>query len=275
MTERMKQISDFRSRYDFHATPFTRELDIGQRFRRPVFDEPLEALLDVVDGRRSATLLGPAGSGKTGLLRALTHELPEARYRVHYVAVGGLSKRDMCREIACAVGCEPAGSYPMLVRRLKERFRNCTETDGLRPVLLVDDAHELRPEVLGMFKLLTNFAMDSKLVVSVVLCGQLPLKDLLRRDALEDIARRMAHYAVLRPLSRDEAKSYVEHRCTIAGAGTVPFDGHAFDALYEIARGNLRATDHLALKALQVGHLKDCDVIDSNHVVEARKLLWP
>jgi general secretion pathway protein A len=268
-------MKDFHSRYGFHSTPFTRELDIKQRFRLPFFDETLDALVHTMDLRMLGALIGPAGTGKTALMRALSDCLPDARYRVSYLKVGGLGKRDMCREIASAVGCEPAGTFPTLFRRVQERFRQCADTDGLRPVLLVDEAHELKPEVLGLFKVLTNFDMDSRLVVSVVFCGQARLRTLLRRDALEDIARRVAHYATLRPLSRAEAKAYIAHRCTIAGASTVPFDGPAHDALYEIARGNLRATDNLALKSIELAHLANADVADSNHVVEARKMLWP
>src|SRR3712207_8394481 len=58
-----------------------------------------------------------------------------------------LSKRDMCREIAVACGAQPAGSYPMLVRRLQERFEATAHQEGRRPVLLLDESHELRPDV--------------------------------------------------------------------------------------------------------------------------------
>jgi type II secretory pathway predicted ATPase ExeA len=57
------------------------------------------------------------------------------------------------------------------------------------------------------------------------------------------MARRILHYATLRPLSRDETAKYIEHRVTIAGAPLCPFDASALDALYEIGRGNLRSTD--------------------------------
>ena len=52
-----------------------------------------------------------------------------------------------------------------------------------------------------MLRLLTNFEMGSRLVVSIVLAGQSGLAAMLRRDEMEDIARRIAHYATLRPLS--------------------------------------------------------------------------
>ena len=52
-------------------------------------------------------------------------------------------------------------------------------------------------------------------------------------------------------------------------------DERAFDALFEIAHGNLRATDHLALKSLEIALLAGAKLADANHVAEARKALWP
>jgi type II secretory pathway predicted ATPase ExeA len=271
----MVKIQDFRSRFGFHATPFTREIAIQDRFALPFFDEAIDAVLRTLDARMSCAVIAPSGTGKTSVLRAVVSLLPEARYRTHYVKVTGLSKRDMCREIACAIGLPPAGTYPTLVRKLQEHFVATTDSGGLRPVLVLDEAHDLRPDVLGMTRLLTNFDMDSRLVLGVVLAGQPKLRDMLRKDDLEDVARRMAHYATLRTLSREELGRYIEHRCTIAGASTVPFDAAAVDALFEIGRGNLRATDQLARKALELAHDQDRDVCEPTHVAHARKLLWP
>jgi general secretion pathway protein A len=256
--------------------PFTREIDVAECFSLDMLGEALQALVRVLDQRMSAALIAPAGTGKTTLLRALvaTH-LPEARYRVHYVEVSGLSKRDMCREIALAAGVSPAGSFPLLVRNLQTRFANTAETDGLRSVLILDNAHELRPDTLGMLRVLTNYDMDSRLVLSIILAGQPPLRDLLRRDSLDDVARRLAHYATLRPLSRTEIGTYIEHRCAIAGAAKALLDAKAVDAIYEIGRGNLRATDQLARKTIEVAHDHGADVADHTHVVQARKVLWP
>ena len=266
---------DLRSRFGFHQTPFTREVKVKDRFPHKDYQRELAALIEAVEQRTSCALIAPAGTGKTALLRALKDALPDARYRVHYVKVTELSKRDMCREIAAAMGLPPAGTYPMLVRRLQERFVECTDTDGLRPVLILDEAHDLRVEVLAMLRIITNFEMDSRLVLSIVLTGQPKLRDLLRRDDLDDVAKRLVHYAQLRCLSRDESREYLAHRCRVAGAPTLPFDEGALDAIFEIGRGNLRATDNLALKALSIAHEEDQDVCDSRHVAHARKLLWP
>jgi len=271
----MLKLQDFRSRFGFHSTPFTREIAVKDRFTLEGFEEALEALVRTLDARMSCALIAPSGTGKTALLRAVIARLPEARYRTHYVKVTGLSKRDMCREICQAAGVEPAGTYPALVRKLQERFVECADSSGLRPVLILDEAQDLRPETLAMLRVLTNFDMDSRLVLSLLLCGQPRLRELLRRDDLEDVARRLSHYATLRTLSRAELAAYVEHRCTIAGAAGVPYDETALDALFEIGRGNLRATDELARKSLEIAHAADRDVCGAGEVAGARKVLWP
>ncbi len=270
----MKKTKDFISRFGFHTTPFTCEIRVKDHYLNESYKEPLEHLYGAVEKRMSAALIAPAGTGKTSLLRALVARLPETRYRIHYVKVADLSKRDLCREITVAADTDPAGNYPTLVRRLQERFAGSLDIDGLRPVLLLDEAHDIRPEVLGVLRILTNFDMDSRLVVSIVLAGQSPLGKMLRSQKLEDVARRLAHCATLRLLSRAETKTYIQHRCRIVGASKCPFDQGAIEAIYEIGRGNFRATDHLALKSLEIAHKQKCNVGDSSHVTQARSMLW-
>jgi len=266
---------DVRSHFGLHATPFTRELDIGKRWRHPQYEEVRVDLRGVVEQRQSGALIAPAGTGKTALLRGLVAELPEARYRVHYVKVTDLSKRDLCREVALALGCEPAGFFGALVAKVQGRCQALLEQDSLRPVLIIDEAHEIRPHVLGVLRVLTNFEMDSKLVISVLLVGQPPLRELLRREELEAVSRRLSHYAILRLLSRDESRAYVQHRLDIVGARQALFDDQAYDAIYEAAQGNLRATDCLALKALEEAARLTLPIVGAELVVRARQKVWP
>jgi len=266
---------DIRSRYNLHSLPGSREIPVEHHFRLGFYEEALEALHANIEQRQTGALIAPAGTGKTQLTRALVERLPEARYRVSYVKVTDLSKRDMCREIARSVGAKPAGTYPSLVARVQERFADATDTEGLRPLLILDEAHDMRPDVLAMLRILTNFDMDSRLVLSVLLVSQPPLATMLRSEALEAVARRIAHYATLRTLTREETADYVRHRCTVAGATTVPFDDRSLDAIYEIGAGNMRATDRLTVKALEMAQRADKDVGGATHVIDARRVLWP
>jgi len=266
---------DLRAHFGLHAIPMTREIAVGDRWKHDVYEEALADTQAMVAQRMSAAVIGPSGSGKSGVLRSLADSLPEARYRVHYVKVTDLSKRDFCREVAAALGCSPAGYYGALVRTIQQRCQTLLDQESLRPVILLDEAHDIRPDVLAILRVLTNFEMDSRLVVSVVLAGQSALRQLLRRDDLEAVARRIANYASLRLLSRKETRQYVEHRLAIAGAKTDLFDASAHDALYEAAQGNLRATGRLALKSLEIAAAQGCQVVGADQVVTARQRVWP
>jgi general secretion pathway protein A len=271
-----QEISDVKlSTFGFRKTPFTREITDEERWPLPHQNEVVDALEEAVVERMSCALIAPAGCGKTVALRALRERLPEARYQHRYVKVTGLSKRDLCKEIASVCGLTPAGSYPALVRKLQDSFVYRTSTDGIRPILVLDEAHDLRLDSLAMLRVITNFEMDSKLVLSVVLAGQPPLRTMLARAECEAIAQRLAHFATLRLLSREEARAYVEHRCTLAGAKSDPFDESAHEAIFEMSRGNLRAIDRLSLKALQLAAKAGASAVCSAHVIAARQQLWP
>lgn len=266
---------DMLAHFDFRKMPFTQEIRAEEHLDLPLFNEALADLLKAAERRMCAAIISPPGTGKTSLLRLLDYRLPDTRYRIHYVKVTCLSKRDFCREIAAACGIEPVGTYPNLVRKLQEHWQTSSAIDGLRPMMILDEAHDIRTEVLAILRILTNFEMDSRMVLSFILAGQPPLKVALSRDELEDVARRIATYVTLRVLSRDETQTYIEHRCAIAGAATNPFDTSSIEAIYEMSRGNMRSIDFLAIKALEHAADAKAKAVSSGHVVAARRKLWP
>jgi len=261
--------------FGLHHLPFTRELSIADRFRHPQYDELVEDLRQLVEHRLSAALIAPAGTGKTVVLRTLKEALPEARYRTHYMKVTDLSKRDFCREIASAIGAKSAGYYGALVRQIQNRCETLMATESLRPLLLIDECHDARPDVLAILRVISNFEMDSRLVVSMVLSGQGPLRTMLRRDHLEDVSRRLALVGTLRLLSRSETQDYIEHRLRLVGGQTDLFDPHAHEAIFEATQGNLRAIDRLAMRALQLAAGAGDKIADAGVVTRARAQVWP
>jgi type II secretory pathway predicted ATPase ExeA len=261
-------------RFHFTTPPFTRELRLEHRFKAPHMDEEVSALKRVIESRQSAALVAPAGAGKTLVLRALLGSLSEARYRTTYLKLTDISARDMCRQIAAALGVTPASQYPSLVRAIETQLRQGFIEQGKRQVIVFDEAHDLRNEFLRMIRIITNFDMDSKLVVSVILCGQPPLKDTLLMPQMEDIRQRLVYYGELRLLTREETRAYVEHRCRIAGAAKNPFDPQAVEALFEVTRGNPRAIDKLATASLLATNQAGRDIVDSSDVASARASQW-
>lgn len=260
---------DLLAHFGLRAMPFTREIRTRDHFPVEEHEVAKKALLQEVQRRGSGALDGPAGCGKTALSRSFIDELPEARYKVYYLLAGDLGVRDACRVISQELGVEPSGSRPTLLRRVKEALLRNPDERGVHPVLLFDDAHEIKLEVLSLVKSITNFDMDSRLVVSVLLVGQPKLRTLLRRVELEDVAGRLGVHASLGNLSREAALRYVEHRITVAGGRRVPFETTALEALYELAGGNLRALDTVALRSLELAYVEGDEVVDAAHVQAA------
>jgi type II secretory pathway predicted ATPase ExeA len=266
---------DLCTHFGLHHLPFTREIAVADRWPHPQYDTLADQIRAIVEHRLSAAIVSAAGLGKTVVLRVVDDALPQARYRTHYIKVTDLSKRDICREIATALGAKSAGYYGALVRSIQERCLTLAEQESVRPVIILDDCHDARPDVLAVLRVLANFEMDSRLVVSLVLAGQGDLRTMLRRDKLEDVSRRISLFGTLRPLSRDETTEYIDHRLRLVGGSSDLFDRHALDAVYEATQGNLRAIDTLALRALQLAADCDVKVIDTRIVIAARAQVNP
>lgn len=267
--------TDLRSHFGLTAIPFTREISTRDRWMHAQYDESAQALLSAIEKRQSAALIAPAGCGKTMVLRTLVDRLPEARFRTHYVKVTDLSKRDFCRELCDACGARRAATYGSLVRSLQAHLGALVDEDSLRPVLVIDEAHDMRPDVLAILRVLTNFEMDSKLIVSIVLCGQPPLRTLLRRPQMEAVSRRIVYYGTLRTLTREEVPDYIRHRLHVTGLDRDVFNDEALDAVFEATQGNLRAIDRLATRAMEITCRGEAAHITPDHVVEARQTVWP
>ncbi|MHB1951866.1 MAG: ExeA family protein [Acidiferrobacteraceae bacterium] len=261
-------------RFRFTSAPFSKELRVDGRLKLDFIEHELKCLKAVVDDRRSAAIVAPAGVGKSVTLRALMASLPEIRYKVHYFKLTDISARDLCRQVALFIGAAPAGSFPALVRGIEERFRAGYDGGGMRQLLIFDDAHEMRPDGLRLLRLLTNFDMDSRHVISIILAGQPPLKRQLTNQENEDIHQRLAHFGELRPLTRDESKTYVDHRLKLVGAARPVFSPQALEALYEVTSGNMRAIDEIARAALSFAGGEGRDIVEPVDVATARARRW-
>lgn len=258
----------------YSKKPFTREISVKDCFNLPQYEDAVNSLYSSVEDRNITTLISPAGGGKTVVLRSLKERLSVARYQVGYIKVTDLSQRDMCREIAHTIGAKPSSLFYSLVRNIQDCFSESYKDRGIKPVLLIDEAQDMRAETMSILKLLTNFDMDSKLIVSIVLSGQPKLKEVIKREDLIDIAQRIFHHVELRLLTKDEMLAYMRHRCHVSNLSPFPFDEAAVSVIFEISRGNMRVVDYLALKSIEIAMGKKLGSIGQELVLEAKKSLW-
>lgn len=264
---------DVRAHWGLSGSPFTREIEPHRMWRQPGLDDLVRDLEAVVSARDSAAVVAPSGTGKTALIRRLLDCLPEARYRVADIKVTSVGNRDLYRSLARALGIEPSGTWPALLEGLQAHAKALATTEARRTVLIIDEAQDMRPQVLATLRMLTNFRLDSELLISLILVGDSGLEALLHRPDMEALRSRLASVVRLRLLSRAETRSYVDHRLDIVGARSQILDDSAVEAVYDFTRGNIRAVDHLCRTALDLAARDGLKTVDAGTVTAARKKL--
>lgn len=264
---------DVQAHFGLSGHPFTREIATQKMWRQPGLDDLVRDLEATVSARDSAAVIAPSGAGKTALIRRLVAALPEARYRVADIKVTSVGNRDLYRSLARALGIEPSGTWPALLESLQTHAHSLATTEARRTVLIIDEAQDMRPQVLATLRMLTNFRLDSELLISLILVGDSGLEALLHRPDMEALRSRLACVVRIRLLSRSETRSYIDHRLDIVGARSRVLDDSAVEAVYDFTRGNIRAVDHLCRTALDLAARSALDTVDAGTVTAARKKL--
>lgn len=231
----------------FSITPNPDYLYLGSRHR--------EALAHLVYGVRERAgfvqLTGEVGTGKTLLTRALLDRVP-AHVDVALVYRPGGTVADFVIAILRELGVTPPTrrhSVRALVDRLNEHLLRA-HARGRTTVLLIDEAQNLRPELIEQLRLLTNLETASEKLLQIVLVGQPELDRLLRRPDLRQVSQRIAARYHLLPLTRAETAAYVQHRLRVAGASGALFTRGALFWLHRASGGVPRLINLIADRAL-------------------------
>ena len=87
-------------------------------------------------------LTGEPGSGKTSALRNLCDALPEPEYRIVYICDTSVTPAAVYRNLAAALGLEPARHRDALWRQLEITIEQLVDVDveGVIPILVLDES---------------------------------------------------------------------------------------------------------------------------------------
>lgn len=212
--------------------------------------EALAALRVGLTGRRGLMVMtGEVGTGKTTLLYALLHALPES-VRSAYVANTTLGFPGVLRLALDDFGVTAAaGDGVDMLRALNGFLRGCAET-GDSAVLIVDEAHGLPDDAFEQLRQLSNFETFSHKLLQIVLVGQPELEARLAEPGLRALADRVAVHCRLTPLGLRESRAYIDHRLRCAGRSAEVFDPEARDLLLHASAGVPRRINMLCDTAL-------------------------
>ena len=258
----------YESYWGLREKPFRKTPDPRYLFLNETYEEALERLLFAVEEMELALLTGEVGSGKTLLTRALVDRVG-AKYEVGMILNPRLSPRQFLRTVAAELGVgAPRFHSSDLLEQIHERLLGLDE-EGRAALLIVDEAHLIPGKpTFEEIRLLTNFQLDDRNLIAIVLVGQPELRERLRHRAYRALTQRIGATFQLVPLGVEDTRAYVAHRLAVAGAQRPIFSADAVARLHAAASGIPRVLNHLATQALLEGMARSAREVDAR-VVEA------
>ena len=150
---------------------------------------------------------------------------------------------------------------------LRERWIAHLESTRRRPVLLIDEAQEMRPAVLSELRLLASARFDSQPLLCVILAGDARLIEKLRREELIPLGSRIRTRLATEHASRDELLACLNH--VLAGAGNASLmTAQLRHTLCDHAAGNYRILSTMAAELLAAAAQRDLPQLDEKLYLE-------
>jgi type II secretory pathway predicted ATPase ExeA len=255
--------------FGFTRLPFDQKLNADQLFRAPALDELHSRLGFLIETRGIGLLTGEPGSGKSTALRRLRDSLHPEKVRTVYLHDTAVNPADFFRQLALGLGIEPHWSRALVLRSVQQEITRLVNDRHLTVLLVIDEADHLRPDLLALLPLLTNFDWDGQNHLALLLAGQSGLRNKLRLAHLEPLAQRITVRYALPRLDRAATRLYLEHRLRLAGVDRPLFDEPALESLFAASGGLMRQVDSLAHHALAAAALSRARLVDADHVLRA------
>jgi type II secretory pathway predicted ATPase ExeA len=211
----------------------------------------LEALLYAIQHEEGIVkVVGEVGSGKTMLCRVLIERLPQNVETV-YLANPSFTRDEILTAVAEELKIEFSPERVTIALRALQDRLIASYAQGKRTVILIDEAHAMPEETLEQVRLLSNLETHRHKLLQIVLFGQPELDEVLGLPTMRQLKDRITHSFRMRPLSPEEAATYLTFRMRAAGyRGPDVFAPGAVAAIARAASGLSRRLNILADKAL-------------------------
>ncbi|MFP5260725.1 MAG: ExeA family protein [Blastocatellia bacterium] len=242
--------------YGLKEMPFGLTPDPGYIFKTESHLEVLATVKYGVEQNKGLIVVtGEVGCGKTTILRAALQSFGEEVLAV-YIFNPFLTMTEFFQQLVMEMEIQVPRriSKPELLATLG-RFLAGRHSQGLRTVLIVDEAHGLPLALLEEVRLLLNFETNSEKLLQVILSGQPELDEVLNRTELRQLKQRVSLRSAIKPLSIFEINKYVRFRLKQAGAENVNlFDGAAIKLVGQVSQGIPRVINNICDNALLYGY---------------------
>lgn len=216
-----------------------------------------------------ALISGESGTGKSVALRIVAQRLAALRD----VVVGVLERpqsrtADFYRELGdiFSVKLAPSNRWGGF-RALRERWKSHVASSRIKPVLLIDEAQEMAPEVLSELRILSSADFDATSLLTVVLAGDGRLLERLRQEDLIPLGTRIRTRLQTEVATREELSQLLTHALSKAGNATL-MTAELRDTLVDHSAGNYRLLMNMSAELLAHGMVHEAQQLDEKFYLE-------
>jgi type II secretory pathway predicted ATPase ExeA len=255
--------------WNLRWNPFTPELPRDALFVTPKIESFAWRVEQLVQEGGFALISGESGTGKSVALRIVAQRLSALRdVMVGVVERPQSNGADFYRELAdiFSVQLRPSNRWGGF-RALRERWKAHVASTRIKPALLVDEAQEMHPSVLSELRILASADFDATSLLTVILCGDGRLLELLRQEELVPLGTRIRTRLHTEPASREELLALLRHALAKAGNASL-MTPQLMDTLVDHAAGNYRVLMTLGADLLAHGLAHEAEQLDEKLYLE-------
>ncbi|MFQ3675103.1 MAG: AAA family ATPase [Endomicrobiia bacterium] len=249
--------------------PFENTPDPKFFYNSQQHEEALARMLYVIrEGKGAGLLTGVYGCGKTLLSRSIFKELEQDIYKIALITNPRLDDVEMLRMVTHSLGSGteiPTRKADVLIK-LENILKN-NLSDGRKTVIIIDEAHVIEQrEIFEEIRLLLNFQLEDKFLLTILLLGQPELKD--KVEEIKQLNQRIVMKYHLTQLNREEVENYIFHRLSVAGLKEKIFSSEVIDIIFERSGGIPRRINQICDTILLAAYGQSTKVVTKELVKE-------
>ncbi len=243
--------------------PFENVPDPSFLYESPQHKEALSRMLYGISRRKGCVMLtGEIGSGKTTLSRTLIQRLPRENFEIALIENPRLTPLLFVQEIIYQFSGENLNQKKNQQIHHLNRILYKNMSEDKDSVIIIDEAQLVKSkETFEELRLLLNFQLNDRFLLTLLLIGQPELKELV--SEIPQFEQRVAIKYHLQNLSFDEMVRYIEFRLKRAGVNRNIFTVEAMEKIFNYSNGTPRKINNICDMGLLVGWSDKSKYVDS------------
>jgi len=254
--------------FDLKENPFGTTPDPRFLYKGKAHREALAYLAYGVFRKKGfLAISGEVGIGKTTIIRAFVQTFHPC-LEVAFILNTKVDFRELLYMLLVDFGIEIENDSKVAMLATLNEHLIQRYAENQNPLLIIDEAQNLTPEVLEELRMLSNLETDEQKLIQIVLVGQPELTRVLQRDDMRQLRQRIPGVFHMQFLSRDEVFSYIRYRLGVAGMrnGQLMFSDNAVDVIHQFSSGIPRLINMLCDRVLLRGYLQKTHVVERDMV---------